>query len=311
MSKKCIEQWNKRQNNVTTKIAAGKRLRSQSVGPTSKLCIFCDVELDLKGNKENVSFVTTRSFEESIRKICSSRSDDWSTDVLVRLNALNVDCVAAKVAYHATCSVNFRTGRKIPDFVTPKIKKTKLKTVGRPIDPKREEGFINATQYLEENDDESLTIQRLCEVMGNNGCEPYSSVFMKQKLLEKYKDDVAFVSKQGCPDVIILKTAIEKMIQNFNSEIVNQSKSGSMEQERKIESIVEEKIRILKTAAVIIRNDIKDMQCRKDVYDIFPHLENKAEVLSYVLVYLQVLLGGISVSKGSKEKIGYIGQTIM
>ena len=98
VSKKCIEQWNKRQNNVITKIAGGKRLRSQSVGPTSKLCIFCDVELDLKGNKENVSFVTTRSFEESIRKICSSRSDDWSTDVLVRLNALNVDCVVAKVA---------------------------------------------------------------------------------------------------------------------------------------------------------------------------------------------------------------------
>ncbi len=55
-------------------------------------------------------------------------------------------------------------------------------------------GFSAATKYLEENHEEAtISGSRLCEIMGNHGCDPYSPVHMKKKLIEKYKDDVIII----------------------------------------------------------------------------------------------------------------------
>lgn len=114
VSKRNIEQWKQKQSSGFLKTGSGKRSRCNSGGQVAKLCLFCGVELD-KGNKENISHVTTTDFGKTVRQVCLSRSDDWSTDVLSRLNVI-VDCVAQRVGYHIVCSQNFRTGRNIPNI---------------------------------------------------------------------------------------------------------------------------------------------------------------------------------------------------
>ena len=57
--------------------------------------------------------VTTIETKDTILKICSERGDEWSDTIRARL--LNVhDLPATEAVYHHTCSVNFRTKRKLP-----------------------------------------------------------------------------------------------------------------------------------------------------------------------------------------------------
>ncbi len=96
--------------------------------------------------------------------------------------------------------------------------------------------------------------------------------------------------------------SVEHIIRDFHATTANQSPE-------------EEKIRILKAAAAIIRKDIKDAQCRfnmnKEEYNVFPFLESEDDSLSFVPVSLQILMGDIMVAKGSKNKIASLGQAIM
>ena len=106
--------------------------------------------------------VKTREFQESIAKICRERCDDWSLVVLGRLEYAQ-DLNAMQAVYHQSCSVNFRTGKQLPkqyvDLGSYGAKR--IKQQGRPVDNVKFSAFMKVVNYLEENEEEQVTIADL------------------------------------------------------------------------------------------------------------------------------------------------------
>ena len=102
--------------------------------------------------------------KDSILAACSDRQDTWADTVKARILHVH-DLPAADAIYHQTCSVNFRTGRQIPAMFLRDEPPTKKKRVGRPQDVDQTEAFLKVAQFLQENDDEQITVNDLIEVM--------------------------------------------------------------------------------------------------------------------------------------------------
>ena len=73
---------------------------------------------------------------------------------------------------------------------------------------------------------------------------------MKQKLTDHYVDEVSFHEVSEIEATVILQRKEEKIIDNFYKDL-------------RSESIEEEKLRIIQTAAKLIRDEIKSV---KEVY---------------------------------------------
>ena len=84
--------------------------------------------------KTDCFFCGTKVEFDTILKICSERGDEWSDTIRARF--LNIhDLPAAEAVYHQTCSVNFRTKRKLPKvFEGDKQPAVKKRKVGHPQD---------------------------------------------------------------------------------------------------------------------------------------------------------------------------------
>lgn len=55
----------------------------------------------------------------------------------------------------------------------------------------RDQAFALICQHVEDNyEDETYTIKLLCDLMSTHNCEAYSENFMKQKLKDKFGDDL-------------------------------------------------------------------------------------------------------------------------
>ena len=152
-------------------------LRSSEDGFSFKTdCFFCGRTAKVgKKRKYDVLEVKTIGIKETILKICEERADSWSDVVKARILHVH-DLHAADAIYHQTCSVNFRTKKQMPiaQFAAEDIKKPKL---GRPQDDKRIKAFLKVASYLEDNDDEQITINDLVDLMdeklANNDYDAY------------------------------------------------------------------------------------------------------------------------------------------
>ena len=79
-----------------------------------------------------------------------------------RLNGIS-DLFAADAVYHQVCSVNFRTNTSIPSqFATEDLPQARR---GRPRDVAQKETFLKVVAYLQENDDDQVTINDLINKM--------------------------------------------------------------------------------------------------------------------------------------------------
>ena len=161
-------------------------------------CIFCGKGAKYDGKKKGFEVfpVRTDAFQTSIVNVCKERNDHWSDVVLGRLQYAQ-DLHAADTIYHQTCSVNFRTGKSIPiaysgNSGNSEVKKPNLG--GRPVDSVKSSAFMKVVTFLEENDEEQTTVSDLTQKMGefleDTGEDPYSTVYMKSKLQEHFKEKI-------------------------------------------------------------------------------------------------------------------------
>ena len=81
----------------------------------------------------------------------------------------------------------------------------------------------------------------------------YTAKYMKQKLLDHYGDGFVIAEKMGTADVVTLKETASSILRDF----YKQPRSTDAETEKK---------RLIKTAANLIRSDIKAMEGSKDTY---------------------------------------------
>lgn len=213
------------------------------------------------------------------------------------------DCIAARTAYHTICYRNFNTWKLKPLCFRNRVTNFKSKynrksKGGRKTDLERNRCFNLTAKYLEDSFEEPVSISSLCTQMATYGCEPYSSEFMKQRLIKKYGENLLISSKNGEDDIVSIRTSAEQIIRDLRK---TSASSG----------IEEEKIRIVKAAALIIGNEIVERKSSREKYDFFESISGEDEALEFVPVVLQIFLQTLIVSKDCKKKIATLGQAIM
>ena len=231
-------------------------------------CIFCGKSTESEQFKK--SKVRTFECQEKLNEICQKRKDSWSDTVSARIEFVH-DLHAADVKYHQECSVHFRTGRQIPSmFATGDTdvasNSSKRQQYGRPSNLDRDTTFKRVTQYLQENDEEHITINDLItkmeEYLKGTDVESYSFPHMKQKLIHTFGNSIIIAKINVKQNVVTFKTTPYAALHNFHSL----PKSDDLQTEKK---------RLIKTAAKLLKNDIKFCNANQPYY---PRYEEMASV---------------------------------
>lgn len=129
------------------------------------------------------------------------------------------DLPAADAIYHQACNVNFRTEKQIPMKYSSENTQRKQLKHGRPEDSLKHEALLKAAQFLEENDDEQLTLgdlgDNMQEYLHGTGVEPYSNKQTKAKLLEVFGDSLIITEMNGKPNVVTFRRTAESILYDF------------------------------------------------------------------------------------------------
>ena len=262
-------------------------------------CFFCGtkVEFGLNSKRKRLSeafSVTAIETKDNILKICLERNDEWSEAVSAWL--MNVHDLPAA---DQTCNVNFRTNRQLPQlYETDELPAAKKRKVGRPQNEEKKQAFVKVAKFLEDNDDEQITVGDLVEKMDNTDSEAYGRSHMKTKLLEHFGDKIILTDINGKPNVVTFRTTAKAILQEFHF----------LEHQDDLD-INEEQMNIIKTAAKLIKNDLKSIPTSSDSY---PTITTDAEShVRYLPASLSTFLSLLTAEKNSALKVASIGQAIV
>lgn len=261
-------------------------------------CLFCGQFAKCDGKKRgyDVYPVRTLDFQKTILNICSIREDAWAQKVSARIE-FATDLPAVDAIYHQTCNVNFRTNRDIPKYFQPDVEKTP--TRGRPTDQDACTAFMTVIEYLKENDNEQITITDLVDKMKEIcGERAYSASYTKQRLVEHFGDSVIITEINGKQNVVTLRRTASSILHDFYS----QCKSDNPESE---------KVKLIKTAAKLIKNDIKSVNTNRNVYPNSHDISSVVVNKQFIPDSLVQLLRDLFIEKGADTKVCSIGQAIM
>ncbi|KAK4873878.1 hypothetical protein RN001_013238 [Aquatica leii] len=218
--------------------------------------MFCGLEA--KKNVENkkalkyrntVHHVETILFKTTLVAHALKRDDLLGRTILARINNV-ADLVAAEARYHQNCHLEFR---KEPETTRHR---------GKIEDPTLTAAFDSLCQFMENSEECQYSItdlaSRFQSYLGNQH-EGYSSKWLKLKLQKRYGDNIVITEKPGQMAVASFKDSAHKILHN------------SWYTEKK-EDKCEERRRIVKTAAEIIREDIRILVNNMDEYSPVHHL---------------------------------------
>jgi len=162
-------------------------------------------------------------------KACQEQADSWSD--VVEAHILHVhDLHAADTVYHQACSVNFCTKKHIPtaQIDTEASERSKL---GCLQEDKRVGAFLEVASYLEDNDDEQITINDLIDLkQENTDYNAYSYIYMKSKLQEHFGERIVQTEINGKPNVLTFRTTARKVLQDYYSKQQQQEKDNTSEE---------------------------------------------------------------------------------
>ena len=164
------------------------------------------------------------------------------------------------------------------------------------------EAFLKVAKYIEENDDEQISVNDLLnkmeEYLGGTSCTAYSLTHMMNKLKAHFGEHIVITQINGKSNIVIFRIAADRIMHSF----YEQGKTDNTESESQ---------RIVVTAAKLIRNVIKCVEVDNESYPTQNQLETTEEALKFVpsllVSFLQVLMTG----KDIDLKLTSIGQAIM
>ena len=313
-----------RHTNPKTVKTAQKRLSSLSPVPTPNLrsaerlsvfdykthCLFCGAFVDQsvaekRPDKTNCKFshVMTLGFQENIYSNCHDRKDDWALKVESRLSAVN-DLPAEEALYHHTCYALFTAGKNLPSFSSDQGTENsrKRRKVGRPRSTSKADALQYVFQYLEENDDETVTIQELHQHMiessGLGQDDVYTQVQLKRELESHYGSRVTITTVKSFPNVVTLTSNIKSIIQEAHSRARDLKEQSDMD-------------KLIEIVGKYIRTEIKSMKHHNNMYPTTTEMSSLNGNFTYLPQSLQILLGSIIKSKNARLHSASIGQSIM
>ncbi len=264
-------------------------------------CLFCGHSAKYNGKKKgfDVMPVRKKGFQETITQVCATRKDEWGCIVAGRLASVN-DLPAADAVYHQQCSSSIRTGRQMP-HTHVETGTTKKPKTGRPEQEVKAATFLRVATYLEDNDDEQMTVgdlvEKIQEYLQDTECQPYSMVYMKKKIQEHFGNRIIITELNRKQNVATFHSTASSILYDFHC----QSKHDTSENE---------KMRIIETAAKLIQSDIKALPF---INDVFPSPEEmqSASAEKFLPETLQLLLKTMFVGKKTNGKVASIEQAIM
>ena len=176
-----------------------------------------------------------------------SSSLDKNACKKVRGRVESVSCLRSEEAvYHRSCMQCFSLKRKRPG--TDEVAEDKSKSMkGSP----EEEAFLMVIEYLEDNENLYLSIAALQQYMSTLTEAPWTTRWIKRKLIRYYGDSIVESNMEGYNDVIYFAN-------NANNSLYELYNEG-----RNIDD-ASEKVRIIKLAANLMKTDIQALNCGKD-----------------------------------------------
>ena len=216
------------------------------------------------------------------------------------------DLPAANVVYHKQCSVNFNTGKRVPQTFACRQSydpsATKYPRLSdRPKDEVRSKVFLQVTRYLVQNGDEQITIQDLINhmrsVIAEENCEPYSFPYMKSQLLKHLGERIIIEEINGKSNVVTFHSTSYRILHVFHTQ---KHKDPEQKNAKKI-----------KTAAQLFKNDIKTIKQTTDVYPSSAEMASSEAAIEYIPDCLKTFLKIVFAGKNIDVKLASIGQVIM
>ena len=177
----------------------------------------------------------TLEFKKNVLDKANERKDEWGKKVKVVVHS--IQCLVAEEArYHESCCSKCFSVKN--QQLNPSGKR------GRPEDEDIVTAFEKVCSYLEDSEDCQFTLQELLDVMHLNQSCQISAKYLKTKLEEKYGGDIIIATLHKKTPIVCFRKSGHKILSNswYNGRLHDEE---------------EERLRIVRTAAAIIKEDIK------------------------------------------------------
>ena len=137
------------------------------------------------------------------------------------------------------------------------------------------------------------------DYLSSSNANPYSHVYMKQKLREYYSDRIVISESRGKSSIVTLRSSVGEILRECHSRSQNLSPE-------------EHKKEILKAVAKLIKSDVKSCSFNTDRETYCKHDDLTADsALESLPESLQYLCSEMFVEKQNERKVAAIGQSIM
>ena len=226
-----------------------KKLRSSTDTAFNwETCCFLYLKsVDLRHKtRDRVHQVCTLPIHATLIKFAKEKNDDWGQAVLARLETCN-DLVAAEAVYHSSCMANFKLNKGGSGG-----------TRGRPRNVSMTKAFENVCDWLENSaESEVHAIQELYDKMvEDNDGVAYTLKSFREKLKARYKEHVYFLNAVGCKgELVCFKGMTDYILRDLKEQ-------GSDTKEK-----------VVRAAAKIIKEEIREMNFTKDHYPSVSEIE--------------------------------------
>ena len=172
---------------------------------------------------------------------------------------------------------------------------------GRPsgtIDDMKISSFMHVIEYLENNDDETVTLDELHEIMESHATsgDVYSKKSLQRQLYGHYGNRVSITSTKKQALIVTLTSNVNQLIQDAHSKMMDNSDDMDS---------------LIKVVGTYIRNEIKNAEKHNDVYPDASEIKSLEHNLSTLTPALSLLLQTIIKSKRADLRCASIGQAIM
>ena len=275
-----IKSYQSKRDSSSATPAESKTLRSaESQFDFKRDCLFCgeeaDVSVKLPIKRRSLTEVETTEFRKSILERAAERNDKWGDSVASRVQN-TIDLIAVEARYHHECRTQFYLAKSRDESKRPR---------GRPEDKAKAVAFSNLCTYLDENDECQYSLSELLEQMDTylDGQQGYTSRHLQSKLEEHYGDKITITRIPGKSNIVCFRDMSDTILHDNWYNI-------------KCTDPLEERKRIVETAASIIREDI-----RLSVYDCDTYPSPSIIEDELVPDTLKCFLTGVLKGKGSEQ----------